>query len=95
MPRLGVKAYLSALPVIIKHNSIFETWQAYVCECLRTITVNTAKYVGGNYVQAKWTDIVDYKPKDTRTGEEIATEVIKKAGLKLNFEGRRGNGESV
>lgn len=28
-----------------------------------------------------WLDLIDAKPKDERTGDEIAADIIKKAGL--------------
>ena len=83
VPRLGALGYLAALPALLKEQIIHEDWRAYVGECLRYTTENTAKYVGGAYMTTKWTDIVDPKPKDTRSGAEIAADVIKKAGLTL------------
>lgn len=83
VPRLGARAYLAALPTILRQQRINEDWRGYVGECLRTITENTAKYVGGTYMTAKWGGIVDPKPKDARSGAEIAADVIKKAGLTL------------
>lgn len=29
----------------------------------------------------RWLDLIDAKPKDARTGDEIAADIIKKAGL--------------
>ena len=40
---------------------------------------NIAGGLGGSTVSARWVDV--YKKVDTRTGEEIAAEVIKNAGL--------------
>lgn len=45
------------------------------------LTENTAKYTGGEYVKTRYADIIDRKPQDTRTGTEIAADVIKRAGL--------------
>lgn len=45
------------------------------------ISGNTARYAGGDYMQIRWEDLANPKPADTRTGYEIAAEVIKKAGL--------------
>lgn len=58
-------------------------WQSYVADSLRVITENTAKYAGGGYIRERWVDIVSPKKKDTRTGEEIVADVIKKSGLKV------------
>lgn len=43
----------------------------YYGECLRIITENTAKFGGGNFVQAKLQDILDPKPVDNRTADDI------------------------
>lgn len=42
-----------------------------MAECLRTITENTAKYAGGSYMQVKLADILEPKPQDNRSAEEI------------------------
>ncbi len=57
-------------------------YRIYVTECLRTMTENTARFAGGNYITARLADTVS-KPHidDSKTGEEIVAEVIKKAGL--------------
>ena len=44
---------------------------------------NTAKMVGGSYIKTAYADIIDPKPRDNRTGEEIADEIIKKCGLEV------------
>lgn len=80
---MGVRAILAALPVILKEQMDIELYQAYITECLQVIANNTAKYAGGNIIKKRYYDIVNPKPKDTRTGEEIAADVIKKAGLKV------------
>ena len=55
----------------------------YYAECLRIITENTAKMGGGSYVTAKLADIINPKPVDNRTGEEIAADIIKRAGIEV------------
>lgn len=59
------------------------SYQIYVTDSLRTISENTAKTVRGSYLKDRWADIVVPKPKDKRSGEQIAADVIKNAGLKL------------
>lgn len=39
--------------------------------------------VGGSYIKTAYADIIDPKPQDSRTGEEIADEIIKKCGLEV------------
>ena len=38
-------------------------------------------------MKQRWLDFVQNKPKDTRSGNEIAAEVIKKAGLEVRRNG--------
>ena len=55
----------------------------YYAECLRVITENTAKMGGGSYITAKLFDIINPKPVEKRTGEEIAADIIKRAGIEV------------
>ena len=45
------------------------------------ITKNTANFNGGEFIKAKFEDIVNPKPVDNRPVEEIAADVIKRCGL--------------
>ena len=58
-------------------------YRIYVCDCLRIIGENTAKISGGTYITAKLADIINHKPVDNRTGEEIAADIIKMAGIEV------------
>ena len=58
-------------------------YRIYVADCLRIITENTAKMGGGSYITAKLADIINPKPVDKRTGEEIAADIIKWAGIEV------------
>ena len=55
----------------------------YYAECLRIITENTAKMCCGSYMKAKLADIINPDPVDNRTGEEIAADIIKRAGIEV------------
>ena len=50
----------------------------YYAECLRIMTENTAKMGGGSYIQAKLQDILEPKPVDNRTADEIIEGIRKK-----------------
>ena len=50
----------------------------YYAECLRAISENTAKFGGGSYIQAKLQDILDPKPVDNRTADEVIDSIRKK-----------------
>ena len=43
----------------------------YYGECLRIMTENVAKIGGGSYVEAKLQNILDPKPVDNRTADDI------------------------
>ena len=55
----------------------------YYAECLRIITENTAKIGGGAYITVKLADILNPKQVENRTGEEIAADIIKRAGIEV------------
>ena len=55
----------------------------YHAECLRIISENTAKMCGGSYITVKLADIINPKTVDNRTGEEIAADIIKRAGIEV------------
>lgn len=58
-------------------------YRIYVTDCLRIISENAAKMFGGSYITAKFADIINPKPVDKRTGEEIAANIIKRAGIEV------------
>lgn len=58
-------------------------YRIYVTDCLRIISENTAKMCGGSYITAKLADIINPKLVDDRTGEEIAADIIKRAGIEV------------
>ena len=55
----------------------------YYAECLRIISENTAKMGGGSYITVKLADIINPKLVDNRAGEEIAADIIKRAGIEV------------
>lgn len=58
-------------------------YRIYVTDALKTIAENTAKYSGGSYPAKRYADIIKPGTVESRTGEEIAADAIKKAGLKV------------
>ena len=47
---------------------------------------NTAKFAGGNYINARYIDVIEPKKVDNRTGDEIVADIIKRAGLVVKSE---------
>ena len=50
------------------------------------ISENTAKYVSGRYIVNRYTEIINKKSSDNRTGDEIVEYIIKRAGLVVKSE---------
>lgn len=58
----------------------------YLANGLQVLTESTAKIAGGNYLAMSYADIINPKPIDDRSGEEIAAAVIAGAGLRIKQE---------
>ena len=58
-------------------------YRIYVTDCLRMVTENTAKMSKGAYTAARFYDIINPKPVDNRSGNEIAADIIKRAGIEV------------
>lgn len=66
-------------------------YRIYVSDGLKAISENLSRVGGGSYLIARYADLIDdSKQKDTRTGDEVAADVIKAAGLKLIKTGKGG-----
>lgn len=68
---MSARAILSTLPVVMLEQSKVAAYRVYTAEALRIMTENTAKYAGGGYMKQKYSDMVNPKPEETRTGQEI------------------------
>lgn len=63
-------------------------YRIYITDGIKCIAENTARYVGGQHLTKRYIDIIDPKPEDERSGDEIAADVITRLGLK--FSGAKG-----
>jgi hypothetical protein len=52
-----------------------------VTDALRIVAENTARYAGGNYIKARYADMIEPKKQDNRTCEEITADVVARCGL--------------
>nr|DAT64530.1 MAG TPA: hypothetical protein [Caudoviricetes sp.] len=75
---MGARAILAALPTVIKERHRAELYQSYVADCLQSISRNIAPIGRGDYIAKRWADISDPKPEETRTPEEIITQMKNK-----------------
>lgn len=62
----------------IREDSEARSFKIYVADLLKSV----AEFCGAE-VNYRYADIISVREKDTRTGDEIALEVIQKAGLKV------------
>ena len=58
-------------------------YRIYVAECLRMINENAASGGGRSYMAVKFEDVINPKHVDNRTGEELAADIIKRAGIEV------------
>ena len=58
-------------------------YRIYVTDCLRMATENTAKMSQGSYTTVRFYDFINPKPVDNRSGNEIAADIIKRAGIEV------------
>ena len=63
-----------------------KAYRVYVTDALRLTVENTAKYVGGEYIKARYIDIIEPKKRDNRTCEEITADIIQRCGLVVKSE---------
>ena len=59
-------------------NKKQQSYQYYIAECLRIISENTAKFGGGSYVQVKIQDVLEPKPVDNRTADDVIESIRNK-----------------
>lgn len=52
-------------------------------DALRFVAENTAQYVGGDYIKARYADIIEPKKQDNRTCEEITADIVARCGLTI------------
>ena len=64
-----------------KHKQEEKIYRAYIADALMLICNNFANRFGGNTIETRYIDLG--KPADTRTGDDIAVDVIQRAGLTL------------
>ena len=59
-------------------------YRSYVTDALMVIAENTARFAGGRRMNARWADGI--LPANPRSGDAIALEVLRRAGLTIQKE---------
>ena len=60
-----------SLPYKIKADAENEIWQKYIARSIRLITENTAGMVNGKLISVEYEDIINPKPEEKRSADEI------------------------
>jgi hypothetical protein len=50
-------------------------YRFYMADALKTVSENTAKQVGGSCITVRFADVLNPKPEDNRTAEDIIAEL--------------------
>lgn len=81
---MGAKAYIVALPHLLKEQLIESAYRHYVTDTLRFISSNTANFAGGSYPEERYSglicDLVAPRNANTMSRDEIIAKVRKALG---------------
>ena len=87
LPRVRARACLSILPMELKRQCEREILRRYITDGIQMITQNTAGCDKRLYLSIGYEDIINPKPEESRSAEDIVADVVKNAGLKLVTKG--------
>lgn len=81
---MGAKAYIVALPHLLREQLIENAYRLYVTDALRFISMNTANFAGGSYPEERYysliCDLVALRKVNTMTEDEVIAKVRKAWG---------------
>lgn len=60
-----------------------EAYRTYVTDTLKALNGNFAKIFGGAFFNTRYVDVVNPNEESDKSGDEIARDIIKRAGLKV------------
>ena len=59
------------MPYKIKADVETELWRKYTARCMRMIGENTAGMINGKFISVEYEDIINPKPEEKRSADEI------------------------
>lgn len=68
---MSVRAILATLEYKIKEDMESDAYRRYTARALQILTENTANALGGKTMSISYDDLIDPKPRDSRSAEEI------------------------
>lgn len=72
---MRARAYIAALPSLLREQIIENAYRQYVTDTLRFISSNTAKFAGGSYPEERYHDLV-YDLTHTQTVKVMTEDEI-------------------
>lgn len=77
----GLDYFFQHIFYFIKYSNQQFIYKNYVCDCLKVIAENTARFAGGHTIAKTLNEILNYKPAPKKPANEIIAEISAKAGL--------------
>lgn len=77
---MRVRAYLSALPALLKKQVEQELYRVYVTDALKIVCENTERFAGGYHLSSRYLSMINPTREDNRTEAEIIAHVKKAWG---------------
>ena len=81
MKTFGFDYFFQNISYFIKYNNKQYIYENYVCDCLKVIAENTARFAGGHTIAKTLNEILKYKPSSKKNASEIIADITAKAGL--------------
>ena len=76
----------------VSQQSKDTAYRVYVTDSLKLIAENTANFAKGRYMKDRYYDAIRPAKEDTRTGDEIVEDIMKRAGLVIKSEPMQSTG---
>lgn len=80
---MRIKPFLRYCVARLNEREKTEAYRIYVTDALRVVAENTARFASGNYIKARYADIIEPKKQDNRTCEEITADIVERCGSTL------------
>ncbi|MCM1315127.1 MAG: hypothetical protein NC205_00980 [Prevotella sp.] len=77
----GTDYFFQHIFYFIKYKNQQFIYQNYVCNCLKVIAENTARFAGGHTIAKTLNEILAYKPPENKSVGQIIAEITANAGL--------------
>ena len=75
---MSVRAILATLEYKVKEDMESDAYRRYTARALQILTENVANALGGKTLSMSYDDLINPKPFDNRSADEIIDEIRKK-----------------